>query len=467
MADRPLSQEYAPAKAPGSGGGLISQVDEGSPAWEAGLRPGMRLVAAEGQGLRDVIDWEWIADGPEVEVEGMAPVELLGASAADFGDLGDAREVEFSCTLSRAPGQSWGISFADPLFGPLITCVNHCTFCFMRMLPHDLRPALYVRDDDYRLSFLQGNFVTLTNLADADVERIIECGLEPLHVSLHAVSHCPREALIGGNEARGLEVVDQLLGAGLKLHVQIVLVPQVNDGAELDRTLGWVEARPGVLTCGIVPLGFTRFQDRFTAGFNDPAAAQAVIDQVRPYQERARRQLGRTRFHLSDEFYLNARRPLPPASYYDGFPQYEDGIGMLRSFADAWQEASGRIARVAERIAVRPSAPLIASGEAFIGFLTPLVAASPLAQAVELRAVKNRFFGGNVDVAGLLTAQDLVDGLAGVACGRDLLLPDVILNASGLTLDDKTPDELEAALDCRLHMVSSTVEGLIGGLERL
>lgn len=461
---RGLSNDYAPTRRPGGRGALIASVVEGGPAQRAGLRPGMTLTTAEGEGLRDLIDWYWLADGEEVEVEGTAARDLLDDDAGEFSDQeGDV--VEFSCLIEREPGEPWGLEFSDAVFDQVRTCVNACTFCFMTMLPDGMRPALYLRDDDYRLSFLQGNFVTLTNMSDDDVERVVECGLSPLHVSVHAISPGVRRRLLGANAPRGIEVLEQLLDAGIEVHAQLVVCPGENDGEELDRTLLWLEERSGVLSVGIVPLGFTRYQDRFSESFNDPDKALAVIRQVEPFQARARRAHGRTRFHLADEWYLDAHVAPPAADCYDGFPQYEDGIGMLRSFIDGWDGAADDIARIAAGLAALPEAdrPVIATGEAFGRWFAPRVAASPLAGLVDLLPVKNEWFGGNVDVAGLLTAHDVVASLSAHGHGRPLV-PGVMFNDDGLTLDGCDLAGMSAQVGREVRMVSCTAEGLIEAL---
>ena len=288
-------------------GATVLEVEPGSPAALEGLEPGMIVSHVNGVELCDMIDWDWEADGPEVDLEGIAN--------PDTPD-----EFEFECHIERDWGQDWGISFDGAVFDGMRLCRNNCLFCFMKMLPRGMRRTLYMRDDDYRLSFLQGNFVTLTNLTDDDVERIVSHALSPLNVSLHAVSPDVRARLMGKNAQRGLDALEQILLGGIEVHAQIVLCPNENDGEELVRTLDFVEARPLITSLGIVPLGFTRHQDTFTESFNEPARAQAVIDAVRPYQLRNRKATGRTRYQLADEFYLMARTDPPCAEEYDGYP---------------------------------------------------------------------------------------------------------------------------------------------------
>ena len=427
-----------PPRKPQACRAVIRSVEEDSPAWCVGLEPGMALVAVNGKPLRDIIDWQWEADGFEVEI------------TTDEGDV---------ATLEREMGESWGIEFDDCLFDSIIECRNACTFCFMRMLPEGLRNPLTLRDDDYRLSFLQGNFVTLTNMTDEDVERVITCGLSPLHVSLHAVSPDVREQLMGRNAARGMEVLEQLLSAGIEVHVQLVVCPGINDGAELVRTLGWVEAHPGVLSCGIVPLGYTRFQDRFTRSFSDDAdAAAEVIDMVREFQEDSRNDTRVTKYHISDEFYLAAGFNFPPAEFYDGYPQFQDGIGMVRSYIDDFKALEAEIVQAANALDVPAT---LVTGEGFGPVLERLISEAGLSTKLQVLKVHNDFFGGNTDVAGLLTASDITPALKAAAPAGLVLLPNIIFNADGLTLDDHTLADIEAASSCSITLMGCNAADLL------
>ncbi|MBS5449691.1 MAG: DUF512 domain-containing protein [Coriobacteriia bacterium] len=424
-------------------GATIASVEPGGPAAQAGLEPGMRVTHVNGVELRDIIDWDWESDGFDVELDGVAYE-------------GTPDEFEFTCDVERDYGQDWGLSFDGVVFDGMRLCRNNCTFCFMKMLPKGMRKTLYLRDDDYRLSFLQGNFVTLTNVTDADAERIVERALSPLNVSLHAVSPDVRARLIGRNAARGIEVLERILAGGIEVHAQIVLVPGENDGDELRRTLDYVEARPLITSLGIVPLGFTRFQDTFSASYSsDPAAARAVCELVRPYQLRSRAKEGRTRYQLADEFYLAGGVEPPAAEEYDGYPQYYDGIGMVRSYLDEMVEAradaklADRLARGAEELRRRGLTLLMVAGEAAAPLAGRFAERLGLGGAARPVAVENRYFGGNVDVAGLLTATDVLGQLPEDLSGRVVSVPDVMLNADALTLDGVPASELLASLEDR------------------
>lgn len=466
MAERFEVADYAPSVRPGARGGLIATVDEGSPAWEAGLRAGMVLTEANGLVLRDLIDWYWVSDDLEVTVSGYAPAEVLG------DDVGADEPFEFDCDLEREVGQPWGIGFADAIFDDMHLCVNDCLFCFMSMLPEGMRGTLYLRDDDYRLSFLQGNFVTLTNVGDDDLERILWQRISPLHVSVHAVDPVVRRRLIGENEARGMEVLEHLLGAGIDCHAQIVLVPGINDGEVLEETLTWLEGHSHVLSCSIVPLGYTRFQTRFDASFRDPTRALEVIELVSPFQVRARKERGVTRFHLADEFYLNAQVPLPVAEEYDGYGQYEDGIGMVRSFLEEWDafwRSHGTAAddRTARAAASGRHAHLF-TGEAFGPTLIRCFEHCPVAERVSVHAVRNDFFGGDVDVTGLLCGCDISRAIAGVASipgvEERMFVPDAMFNADGVTLDDYSKEDIERESGRRVDVLSCSAGDMLDGI---
>ena len=426
--------DYASTR-PQADGAWVAAVEEGSPAWEAGIEPGMRVVSVNGVEPRDLIDWRWEADGAWCELEVFDPRD--GTTSP--------------CELWREPGQDWGVDFTDVLFDGIRTCVNACQFCFMAMLPPEARATLTLRDDDYRLSFLQGNFVTLTNVSDEEAERIVTCGLSPMNVSIHAITPEVRKSLIGRRADRGIEVLERLLEGGIEVHAQIVLCPGINDGAELAATLDWVEARPGITSLAVVPLGYTKHSRRFNRSYSDdPEAAREVVRLIEPYQRRAREALGITRFQLSDEFYVAARLEVPPAETYDGYPQFYDGIGMLRSFLDeaalVARERPDDLACVDERLGEKGLRLTLVCGEAaaetidvFARLLSPSGCAS-------VTAIRNDYFGGDVNVTGLIVSEDLLAQLPADLAGTLVVLPEVMFNFDRLTLDGDTQARILAEL---------------------
>lgn len=416
-------------------GALVTAVRLDSPAYDAGIEPGMYVSRVNREPLTDMIVWLWEADEDEVELEVFDPSDSTTAS----------------CVLERFPGEDWGLTFNDAVFDGMRTCVNACVFCFMTMLPRESRKTLTIRDDDYRLSFLQGNFVTLTNMSDEDVENVISKNLSPMNVSIHAVTPEVRRRLIGRNAARGMEVLELLMAAGIEIHAQIVLCPGLNDGEELARTLEYCEVHPQVTSLGIVPLGFTKHQSRFTSSYShDPALARAVVEQVRPYQDRAFERFGRHTFQLSDEFFIAARLDPPPADFYDGYPQFYDGIGMIRSYlndTDAVLRNPSRMVAVRDILRERGFELLVLSGEAARPTVARFIEDESLAGKVA--AIKNRYFGGNVNVTGLLTAEDILEQLPQDLGGVMLILPEVMFNAGGLTLDGYHREQLLQSLEKR------------------
>ncbi len=445
--------DYAPGINPGGTGGLIAAVAGDSPAHRASLVPGDVVTRVDGAVLHDILDWQWATDGAKITVDVV-------------DDTGAHRQV----VVTRESDESWGIEFEGLLFDSIRTCRNRCSFCFMTQLPPGLRRSLYVRDDDFRLSFLQGNFISLTNLEDSDIDRIDEQRLSPLYVSLHAVSPLVRAELICAQEDRALEVFDRLLEAGIEIHVQIVLVPDVNDGAELERTLSWLAEREGVASVGIVPLGYTRYQTRFAEGYSAVAPSTRVIEQVRPWQEAFRKRDGVTWVYLADEFYLCAGADLPPAEEYDGFPQFENGIGIARSFVDEFCSVRVAVTECSRRLAAAGRSATLVTGSLAADVLRGSIEPASVSDTVRVLEVRNDFFGGNVSVAGLLVGADLVGAIKADAVTRrsfSYLIPDVVLNSDGLTLDDMTIDDLVAATGADLRMLSCDAAGLLEGLQDL
>ena len=462
---------------------LIAAVEEESPAWEVGFEPGCYVTSVDGEPIRDLIDWRWLADGYSIDV--------------GYIDLdGDTGVV----TLERDDGQSWGIEFDGVVFDGIKQCRNACSFCFMRQLPDDARPSLTLRDDDFRLSFLAGTFVTFTNITAEDEARIIEQQISPLRFSLHVADPEIRRRMIGKHAAHGLEVADRLLAAGIELRAQIVLVPDENDGEVLADTLRWAWERPGITDVCIVPLGYTKHQSGFEHSYNEPSQAQGVLEVVRPFQERALEERGGLWAYPSDELYHNAWGRevidhLPSSRAYGDFEMFEDGVGIIRSFVDDWEQAcaQGSVERCAQALEAAGERVCYIVGCAMIDVLDVLVERSPLAGRFLPLFVKNDYFGGNVDVTGLLCGCDIVaavrrvleqeasvpadaallmadeeglevEELAGAAPaepaapaapdGPLFLIPEVLLNDDMITLDDMSFEDMERETGARMAVVS-------------
>ncbi len=445
-----------PTEAPSAGiGGRVSAVESGGAMARAGIAPGDVIVSADGRPVRDVIDWMWLADAGSVTV------------SVRTGD-----EVPRTLTIGRDLDEGWGLDFDAVVFDGIRECDNACTFCFVGQLPPGMRPSLYVRDDDFRLSFLVGNFVTLTNLDDDDIDRILEQRLSPLHVSVHAVDADVRRHLVCPTvDDRALEFIDTLLAGGVVLHTQIVVVPGLNDGPVLDRTLEWLAARPGVASVGVVPVGLTRHARAGMPGYHTAQQAAALLAQLTPWQLRMRAERGETWVQAADEFYLTAHSPLPSWDDYDGFPQFENGIGMARSFLDEMaellKEFSGRTQHVRGVVLV--------TGELFAPVLDALARTiSGGGCAVRVLPVRNELLGATVTVAGLLGGSDLEAAIfadararGGAHAGETYLLPDVVFNDDGVTLDGHDLQRIQDEAGCDVRLVSCDAAGLVTALMEL
>lgn len=439
-------------------GACVLSVEPDSPAYDAGFEPGCRITSVNGMPIRDILDWRWFSDDDEIVV--------------GYVDLdGEEGEIE----LDREWDEPWGFEFDGAVFDGVRQCRNACTFCFMRQLPKGMRPSLSLRDDDYRLSFLSGTFVTFTNLADDDIDRILEQRISPLRMSLHAVDADIRGALIGRHADRGLEVAKRLLSEGIELYCQIVLIPGVNDGEVLKDTLSWAYAHPGILDICIVPLGYTDHQSVFTSSFNDPASSKIVLELLEPFQKQALAERGHAWVYAADEFYRNAFgeeliAELPASDFYGDFSMFEDGVGLIRSFIDDWyeMEQKGLDAELASALACTGTKVRYIVGGAMEPWLSRLIADSALKDLLVPFVVENRFFGGNVDVTGLLCGCDIASSVK--ACSENLqgrwmfILPAIVFNDDDVTLDDMNVHDIETSAGTSIMVVSAYPMGFISEL---
>jgi putative radical SAM enzyme (TIGR03279 family) len=431
---------------------VIVSVAAGSAADSAGLCPGDEVLSVNGIVPRDIIEWRLAVDETEVELE----VRRNG--------------IEQVVQVHRRSDQPFGAEVSSAVFDRVRTCDNHCEFCFIYQLPKGMRRSLYLKDDDYRLSFLYGNFTTLTRFTEADLERVVTERLSPLHVSIHATDPDLRARMLKNPRgAMSLRWLRALLDHGIEVRGQVVLCPGVNDGAALDRTFADVlDQYPDLASLAVVPLGLSRFNTESAMRLHTRAEAVAVLDAVHDWQDIFLSTLGRRMVFAADEYYLLADRPFPPAEHYEGFPMHEDGIGMARTFelefhgraAVATGPTAGFFAAVdmppnpaaytglrarqsGPLLSLRPraSAPVgVLTGELGAAVLAPLLA-SLQRDDVRLVPVRNEFFGGNTGVTGLMVGADVSRTLAAEPLGHRYLLPDVCLS-EGRFLDGVTVDEL-------------------------
>jgi putative radical SAM enzyme (TIGR03279 family) len=428
-------------------GVVVAAVRSRTPAATAGLVVGDRILTINDRALRDAIDFQFYA----AEERLVLGVERDGARR--------------TLRLTRSVGADLGVELESPRPGDVATCANKCVFCFIHQLPRGMRRSLYVKDDDFRLSFLHGNYITLSDLDEASFERILEQRLSPLYVSVHATDPTLRWTLLG-RPRHSVEIVprlERLAKAGIRVHAQVVLCPGLNDGPHLARTVHELAPlHPHVATSAIVPVGLTRHRERLPAlrTLSD-AEAVALVDTVADWQARFLARLDSRFVFLGDEVYLQAGRPLPPAAAYEGFPIAEDGVGLVRRFEDGFGRTRARPpAGLARRVTVVSGALY---GPRLARMLTRLTWPGLDARVV---SVPNDFFGGSVAVAGLLTGQDIQRHLAAHGdLGEAVLVPAVALrDRDGVFLDDLTPADLARALGVAVVAVEPEPRALLRAL---
>lgn len=410
---------------------IVESVAPGSIAAEIGIAPGDEIVAINGRRMEDVIDYRFLVADEVIEV-----------TIAPQGDAGRA----YSVVVEKDPDETLGVTFTADVFDGIRICTNHCDFCFVYQNRRRMRKSVYIKDDDYRLSFLHGDFITLTNLTEQNWQRIFEYRLSPLYVSIHATDPEVRARLLRNPDgARLFEHLDRLFAGGIQIHGQVVLVPGVNDGPVLERTIGdLAPLYPNILSLAIVPVGLTAHRERLPE--LRPLTgeeARGVIRLARAWQRRLKREIGTRFVYPSDEMYLLARVPIPSLRAYEESAQYENGVGMVARLRAEWRRAERRLP---ERLG-RSRRVTVVTGTLAGPVLAPMVERlnQVAGLAARLVAVPNSFFGPTVTCVGLLTGSDLIAALRGEDLGEAVLLPDLCLR-NGVFLDDLTLAEVEAAL---------------------
>lgn len=408
--------------------GKIMRVQPDSLAEELDLQVGDSILEVNGQKLCDIIDLSFELADEEIEL------------LVEHSD-GEREIIAFDKDID----EELGVEFESAVFDGIKCCKNHCVFCFVDMIAPAMRRTLSIKDDDYRLSFLYGNFITLTNLKDSDYKRIEQYHLSPLFVSVHTTNPDLRVKMLRTPLAAMInEHLNKLEAAGVEYHTQVVLCAGLNDGEELERTISdLVRRRPNVLSLAIVPVGVTKHRrDKFPLKQFDRAGAGEVIEQVERWQEKLRRETGKTFIYLGDEFYFLAGRNMPPEEYYDDFPQLDNGIGLTRSFISDWQAE--------ETVTGEYKAPVhldVIAGTSIAPVLCDLAEEAMNQQknlTVRVLPVVNEYFGSTVNVSGLLTGVDIVNSLKGVDGERDgILIPESALRSGeDIFLDDVTLNDL-------------------------
>ena len=419
---------------------VIRTVDPRSPAQRAGVRPGEKLLEINGHPIVDVLDYKFYSYDPRLEL-------VLQTKE------GDKRTLR----LRKGEGEDLGLEFETYLMDAARSCANNCIFCFVDQMPPGMRKSLYFKDDDARLSFLMGNYLTLTNLSPREVQRIIDLRISPINISVHTTDPALRcEMLKNRRAGEAMDIMSRFAQAGIRMNCQIVSCPGINDGPALARTLEDLSRlAPSVESVAIVPVGVTKYRE----GLHPiepytPEQAGAVIDQVEAFGRESLQRAG-TRFAwCSDEFYLIARRPLPEKAFYEDMNQLENGVGMLRLLLS---QADMALEDPVESDRQPPFS--IATG----------VSASPFIQEIVQKAkerhpglegwvypIRNRFFGETITVSGLVTGTDLIAQMKGNPLGERLLIPSNMLRAGErVFLDDVTVEDVERELGVPVFAVDA------------
>ena len=387
----------------------ITDISKRSYAAKSGILSGDTLISINGNEINDVLDYRF----------------YLTESSVDLLLQRDGEE--FSVLIRKDQYDDIGLEFETPLMDKKHTCKNGCIFCFIDQNPEGLRESLYFKDDDSRLSFLHGNYITLTNMTDEDVARIVKMRFSPINISVHTTNPELRVKMMKNKRAgEVLSYLGDFYKAELNMCGQLVLCHGINDGEELIRSLNDLfKYFPYMTSVSVVPAGMTKFREKlYPLTDYSPEAAAEVIDTVNAFGDRLRERVGTRMFYVADEFYLKAGRPIPEADYYEDYPQIENGVGMLRSFADEFDMGIEDVAELASLTSARrvsvatgvASYPLISSLAERITSLTDKV-------KIDVYEIKNRFFGESITVSGLLTGKDISEQLSGRDLGDALLIP--------------------------------------------
>ena len=420
----------------------IENIEPGSPAAMAGIRAGDKLLKVSGHPVSDMIDYLFYREGPALRLE----LERAGRVTLD---------------LSLSEGEDPGITLKH---FPVKRCGNRCLFCFVSQLPKGMRKTLYVKDEDYRMSFIYGNYITMANLTAADKRRIARQRLSPLYISVHSTGNAIRRRLLGNPKAPDImKDLDFFRRHRLRLHTQIVLCPGINDGKNLARTISDLHRfHPSVMSAAVVPAGLVSASKARLRGVEKEDALSAISILER-FQRRFKKLHGENFVYGADELYIKAGLALPDVSAYGELPQLENGVGMVPLFLHE-----------AKRLKLKPAAMgspkyLAITGISFYPFLKPFAdRLNKKGHDVKLVPVPNRFFGPSITVTGLLTGSDIIQALAGSTAPRDILLvPDKAVKEGKdlLFLDDLSVSDVGEALGIRARLIEATPRGLVKALE--
>ena len=430
----------------------IAGVFPGSLAARSGIKSGETLISINRTPVLDLVDYQFLTARPSLEML-----------------LEDETGAQRTVHIHKRTEDSLGLTLESSLMSCPKTCANHCMFCFIEQMPPGMRPSLYVRDDDWRLSLMAGNFVTLTNLPKAEMDRMIERKASPIYVSVQTTNGELRKKMLSHVHAdRIMEHLKRFADNGMSFHCQVVLCPGINDGPELDRTLcDLASLAPHALTVALVPVGLTRYREHlYPLRPYTKEEALTVVRQAEAFQKEMLKRHG-TRFVFpSDEFYQIAGLEIPEADTYEDFPQFENGVGLLARLRDEFREAYQLARRFdPDGKEIVPRRVVMATGTSVAPFMQALLNECPIPGVqIAIHPIVNRFFGETVTVSGLITGQDLVAQLKGVEADEILITESMLREGEDVFLDDMTLQEAQEALGIRIHPVPDDGADLLDAL---
>ncbi len=420
----------------------ISGIVKGSIAGEIGLEVGDILLAIDENPIDDILDYQFCSQEEELTLK----VEKAS------GEL-------WLLEIEKDYDEDLGLIFPEPVFDRMKICQNRCVFCFIDQLPPEMRETLYVKDDDYRYSFLFGNFVTLTNMKESDWTKLLRLHLSPLYISVHCLRPDLRAEMMNNKRAALIsKQLNRLKKAGIEVHAQVVLCPGINDGKILEETIeGLAEFYPSLRSVGIVPVGLTGHRQMLKhLSPVDAELARELIGGVEAYQKKYREELGLGFVYLADEFFIKTGIEIPPAEYYDDYCQIENGIGLARQVMDEFDSLQTGLPGE-----VSPREFTLLTGQAAVTIIEYMVVRLRKVKGLEisLLVAPNRFFGGNVSVTGLITGNDIIQVLGQEYKGRDVIIPAVVLkHGSQMFLDDLTVEQVARQTGAHIHIVDDVEE---------
>ncbi|QSZ27944.1 DUF512 domain-containing protein [Aceticella autotrophica] len=420
---------------------IVKGIVRNSIADSLGIEPGDALISINGEKIIDIIDYKFLESGDFINV-------LIQKH--------DGEEYLFE--IEKDYDEDLGLIFESGIIDKPKHCSNKCIFCFIDQLPDKMRESLYFKDDDYRFSFLQGNFITLTNMKDQEIERIIKYRLSPIYVSVHATDDEVRKKILNNSKAGGiLEKLKRLTLYGIKVHCQIVLCPGINDGMILDKSIKDLsDLYPGVKSVAVVPVGLTDYREGLykLEPYNHDEAVK-LIAQVTEWQNKLKEEKGTSFVFIADEFYVLANKEIPEYDHYEGFPHLENGVGLMALFKNQFDTYFKNIKTFKVNFNKYVVITGISAYEFIKGFADKL---NKIGFNIEVKSIKNDFFGHGITVSGLVTGEDIINQLKGKIDGKILIIPECMLKAgTDIFLDDMTVAGLEKQLNARV--IISEVNG--------